>query len=208
MSPFDTEQEDFWAGAFGDEYVDRNRGQAIIASNTALFASVLRRTRDVASVLELGANIGMNLAALRSLLPEARLGAVEINAKAVERLRATGDIEVHQGSLLEYEPDSRWDLVLVKGVLIHLAPDHLGQAYDVINRSAGRYVCLVEYYNPTPVAIDYRGHSDRLFKRDFAGELLEQFPQFRLVDYGFVYHRDPVFALDDTTWFLLERDAE
>ena len=206
MSPFDTEQEDFWAGAFGDEYVDRNRGLAMVASNTGLFASVLRRTRDIKSVLELGANIGMNLAAIRPLLPAARLGAVEINTKAVAQLRAAGDIEVHEGSLLEYEPEERWDLVLVKGVLIHIAPDRLGQAYEVINRCAARYVCLVEYYNPTPVAIDYRGHTDRLFKRDFAGEMLEQVPEFRLVDYGFVYHRDPVFALDDTTWFLLERE--
>jgi len=207
MSPFDTEQEAFWAGAFGDDYADRNRGHAMVASNTALFASVLRRTRDVSSVLELGANIGMNLAAIRSLLPAARLGAVEINAKAVAQLRTAGNIEVHEGSLLEYQPDERWDLVLIKGVLIHIAPDRLDQAYAVIDQCAGRYACLVEYYNPSPVAIDYRGHSDRLFKRDFAGEMLERFPDFRLVDYGFVYHRDPVFALDDTTWFLLERES-
>jgi len=27
---------------------------------------------------------------------------------------------------------------------------------------------VAEYYNPSPVAIPYRGHTDRLFKRDFA----------------------------------------
>ena len=26
-----------------------------------------------------------------------------------------------------------------------------------------------------------------------------------LIDYGFSYHRDPVFPQDDITWFLMER---
>jgi spore coat polysaccharide biosynthesis protein SpsF len=26
-----------------------------------------------------------------------------------------------------------------------------------------------------------------------------------LVDYGFTYHRDNAFPMDDTTWFLLEK---
>jgi hypothetical protein len=27
----------------------------------------------------------------------------------------------------------------------------------------------------------------------------------RLVDYGFIYRRDPNFPLDDANWFLLEK---
>jgi spore coat polysaccharide biosynthesis protein SpsF len=44
-----------------------------------------------------------------------------------------------------------------------------------------------------------------LFKRDFAGDLLDRFPGLVLVDYGFVYHRDKAFPQDDMTWFLLEK---
>ena len=58
---------------------------------------------------------------------------------------------------------------------------------------------------PAPVAIPYRGHSDRLFKRDFAGEILDRHPQLQLVDYGFAYRRDPNFPQDDITWFLMEK---
>jgi hypothetical protein len=43
------------------------------------------------------------------------------------------------------------------------------------------------------------------FKRDFAGEIMDRFPDLRLVDYGFVYHRDPQFPQDDFTWFLMEK---
>jgi len=75
----------------------------------------------------------------------------------------------------------------------------------VAHRACNRYICLAEYYNPTPMEVPYRGHSGRLYKRDFAGEMLERFPDLSLVDYGFVYHRDPNFPLDDITWFLLEK---
>jgi len=44
-----------------------------------------------------------------------------------------------------------------------------------------------------------------LFKRDFAGEMLDRYPALKLLDYGFVYRRDPLFPQDDMTWFLLEK---
>ena len=72
MSEYRTEQEAFWAGRFGDDYAARNRGERLVASNLALFAKVLARTRQVHSVIEFGASIGLNLAAIQRLLPEAQ----------------------------------------------------------------------------------------------------------------------------------------
>jgi len=66
---------------------------------------------------------------------------------------------------------------------------------------------VAEYYNPTPVSVTYRGHQDRLFKRDFSGELLDRFKDLRLIDYGFAYSRDPNHPQDDISWFLLEKGA-
>lgn len=204
MKSYATEQEAFWAGEFGDAYIERNQGSALVAGNTALFAKALRHCRDLGSITELGANIGLNLIALRTLLPQVRLRAVEINAQAVERLRALDGVEVLEGSLLEIELAEPSDLAFTKSVLIHIAPDHLGRAYEALYRAASRYILLAEYYNPTPVEVRYRGHALRLFKRDFAGELLDSYPDLRLVDYGFVYRRGP-FPLDDLSWFLLEK---
>lgn len=60
-------------------------------------------------------------------------------------------------------------------------------------------------YHATPVAISYRGHSDRLFKRGFAGEMLGKYSDLALVDYDFAYHRVPPFMYDDISWFLMEK---
>jgi pseudaminic acid biosynthesis-associated methylase len=205
MSDLKTEQEKFWAGDFGTSYIGRNTGEDLIAANLALFAKVLARTGTVRSVLELGANIGLNLAAIQRLIP-AKLAAVEINAQAAAEMQKLGKISVHVGSLLDYAAPEPFDLVLVKTVLIHINPERLADAYARMHAACGRYICIAEYYNPTPVQVPYRGHQDRLFKRDFAGEMLDRYSDLKLVDYGFQYHRGP-FPQDDLNWFLLEKTA-
>jgi spore coat polysaccharide biosynthesis protein SpsF len=204
-SGYETRQEEFWVGVFGDEYSRRNVGDRRIASNTVLFSRILLRTHDIQSLIEFGANVGLNLCALKQLLPGTELAAVEINQSAVDQLRNLGLVDVFHQSILEFHPHRHWDFVLSKGVLIHINPDHLPQAYESLYSASGRYVCLVEYYNPTPVMVPYRGQNDRLFKRDFAGEMMDRYPDLRLLDYGFVYRRDPNFPQDDCTWFLLEK---
>jgi spore coat polysaccharide biosynthesis protein SpsF len=203
---FNTEQEAFWAGEFGDQYSARNQGEKLLASNLAFFSRALASAHEPESCIEFGANIGMNLRALKLLFPGQDQHAIEINPYAVadlDKFLPTG--HVHQSSLLDFVPTRGWDLVLIKGVLIHIRPDCLPKVYDVLHQATSRYLLVCEYYNPAPVSIPYRGHADRLFKRDFCGELLDRHQDLRLVDYGFAYHRDPDFPQDDITWFLMER---
>jgi len=205
MTAFQTEQEAFWAGEFGDQYIGRNPSAKEMGARLALFAKIMARTSEVTSAIELGANIGNNLKVLHQMFPSMDLAAVEINDKAVEVLRAWGKAQIHHQSLLDFEPSREYDLAFVSGVLIHINPDRLSQVYDLLFKASCRYLCCIEYYNPSPVEISYRGHSGKLFKRDFAGEIMERFPSLRLLDYGFVYHRDANFPLDDLTWFLMEK---
>jgi pseudaminic acid biosynthesis-associated methylase len=208
MSGYKTEQEKFWAGQFGDDYTERNTGLELIVSNTALFASIIARTRQVKSILEFGANRGLDLLALRNLLPTAELSAVEINPKAVKELETIKNLKVYRQSMLEFSVDYQRDLVFSKGLLIHIAPEMLPRAYQVLYESSRRYICLAEYYNPTPVEVEYRGNKEKLFKRDFAGEMMDRYPDLALLDYGFTYHRDNNFPQGDMTWFVLENRSK
>jgi len=203
---FKTEQESFWAGSFGSEYIRRNQGDALLASNLSFFAKALQSSRDTQSCIEFGANIGMNLKALSLLQPSWDLHGIEINVDAAsELMKVISSSNVYSTSILDFDPQRLWDLVIIKGVLIHINPDELPAVYDKLVASSNRYLLVAEYYNPAPVTIPYRGHSDRLFKRDFAGEIMDRHSQMKLVDYGFAYHRDPSFPQDDITWFLLEK---
>lgn len=203
-----TAQEKFWEGDFGDEYISRNQSQQLLASSQSMYADVLKHAPGASSFLEFGANIGINLLAIRSLTVNAELSALEINAQAVQELSKLKLKHVYHTSLFDFQPDYPRDFVFTRGVLIHLNPDKLAQTYDILYRSSQRYICLAEYYNPSPTSVIYHGQSDRLFKRDFAGEMLDRYSDLRLTAYGFAYHRDPVFPQDDITWFLLEKNKE
>lgn len=130
---------------------------------------------------------------------------VEINKTAYERLKKIKNIRAYHSSIQEFHPTQRYDLVFTKGVLIHINPEELQYIYDLLYKITKKYILIAEYYNPTPVEIAYRGHKGFLFKRDFAGEILDKYPEIKLIDYGFVYHIDNNFPQDDLNWFLLEK---
>ena len=126
-----TTQELLWRGNFGDSYTDRNAmSEAHLTALTANWARLLRclQGRPPCSILEAGANIGLNLRALRRLT-QAELLAVEPNATARARLladRVTDEDKVFDG-LCNAIPlvDGAADLVFTSGVLIHIHPDEL-----------------------------------------------------------------------------------
>jgi len=204
---FKTEQENFWAESFGNEYIDRNQGPQLLASNLNFFTKALERAGKINSCLEFGANIGMNLKALKLLYPSIFLNGIEINKQAAKELgQVIGENNVINSSIFDFDINQKSDISLIKGVLIHINPDMLDVVYQKLYDASSSYILIAEYYNPTPVTIAYRGHQDKLFKRDFAGEFLKKFSDTILIDYGFSYRNDPAFPQDDITWFLIKKN--
>ena len=203
---FKTAQESFWAGEFGDTYIQRNKSEEYLASNLNFFSKAFNQLGRPNSLIEFGANIGMNLRAIQLLYPKIKVTGVEINQKAATELsNYIGKENVFNGSIFDYPVNQQFDVSLIKGVLIHIKPDMLPTVYEKLYQASNKYILIAEYYNPSPVAIQYRGHNDRLFKRDFAGEMLEQYKDLELIDYGFIYKRDKAFPQDDVTWFLIKK---
>lgn len=203
---FTTETEKFWAGDFGDEYLQRNTHERLLYAKVAMWSRMLASAHGVTSAKEFGCNIGGNLLALKRLAPTVELSGIEINAEAARQAKDLGIADIHHGTILEPIETDTVDLTFTAGVLIHITPSRLKDVYRNLVTNSRRYVLVAEYYNPTPVSINYRGHSDRLFKRDFAGDLMDEYG-LKLVDYGFIYKRDNWAPQDDITWFLLEKDS-
>tara|TARA_A100000164_G_C21565529_1_gene611525 strand:- start:64 stop:684 length:621 start_codon:yes stop_codon:yes gene_type:complete len=202
-----TDQEEFWAGNFGDGYIERNKSKELLASNLNFFSKALKNANKPKSCIEFGSNVGMNLKALKLLYPEILLKGIEINVKACKELEnIIGKENVFNKSIFDIDNIEKSDLSLIKGVLIHINPEKLQEVYQKIYDACSRYILIAEYYNPNPITINYRGHENRLFKRDFAGEFLDKFNDVSLVDYGFSYRRDRSFPQDDITWFLIKKN--
>lgn len=200
-----TSQEKFWKGNFGDNYISRNNHDTFLSSKISLFAKILNETSNVKSVIEYGPNIGFNIRAIQQLLPSAKFTSVEINKKACTDLLQIKNNHVENCSILDFRSKKLFDLSLVMTLLIHINPKKLNQVYETLYKNTKKYICIVEYYNPTPVEVIYRGHKGKLFKRDFAGEMLDKYRNLKLINYGFVYKRDKNFPYDDINWFLLEK---
>ena len=178
----------------------------MISFNLALFSKIFKNCPEVQSVAELGCNIGLNLIALNRINKQLKLRGYEINEKAAKTASEEDIAEIVNTTVVEaLDASTTFDLTFTKGVLIHINPEMLHAVYQNLYDLSSRYILVCEYYNPSPVSIDYRGNKDRLFKRDFAGELINMYG-LKLVDYGFNYQHDPYLTQCDSTWFLLSKN--
>lgn len=206
---------DRWRTGFGTAYMSRNEADAAAtAEATVVFDRILSAARirsTATSILEVGANAGINLVGLRrGLGPGMRLAALEPNPTACATLRANEELGLER--VIEADaygiplPDGAYDLVFTSGVLIHVPPERLASAVREITRVARRYVLCSEYFSHTPVEVPYRGHTGMLWKRDFGRFYLEHCPDLRTHAYGFLWQVEfPHF--DDLNWWVFRKDG-
>jgi pseudaminic acid biosynthesis-associated methylase len=203
---FATEQEKFWAEQYARDYITKNSHFDEDLGARA-WRIMLGKTHDIRSVLECGCNIGRNLVSLDRILPDAKKSIIEISDLAFRHVTSRFTLDVtFNGSIRDsnFEPGS-FDLVFTTGVLIHIHPDDLLSNMQKMFDYSRRYVLMGEYFNRTPVMIEYQGQHNRLFKRDFGKLFIETFG-VNLVDYGFFWgHIYDAAGFDDITWWLFEK---
>lgn len=168
-------QDQFWSGAQGDQYTDRNRVDWW--ARVPFWADVMART-FARRVFEVGCNAGWNLIAIRSLNFAQVLSGCDVNAKAVQQARAAGLNAKHCAAI--DIPPAKADLVFTAGVLIHIAPENLEKVMRRIALASERHVLAIEYEHGFEQEIEYRGERQRLWRRPY-GQLYEQIG-LRVVD--------------------------
>ncbi len=201
---YSTGQEKFWAGKFGSEYMERNNSKKLLYSKLIMWEKILKTTCDIKSIIEFGCNTGLNLEALKKLNPNFSLIGYEINEKAVDEAKGKDVAKIYHKSIIEDISENKADLTFTAGVLIHINPDYLHEVYKNLIKLSRHYIVVAEYYSPSPTSVTYRGFKNKLFKRDFAGELIDKY-NLKLIDYGFIYKRDKLAPQDDINWFLLKK---
>lgn len=201
-----TEQEKFWKGSFMEKYMIRNSVFDEFKSMEA-WTKMLKKTSDVKTILECGANIGRDLIYLSRIFPKAKMSLIEINTRvfnvANQRLKTE---YAFNGSIANSSlPKNHFDLVFTSGVLIHVAPENLIENCRKMFNYSKKYILIAEYFNKTPVSIDYYGRKNILFKRDFGRFFVENF-QVDLIDYGFLWGNEYEKAgFDDITFWLFKK---
>lgn len=199
------EQQSFWANEYADEYIKKN-SSFDHRLGVACWKTMLARANNISSLLECGCNIGRNISFLETALPDAKKSIIEISKPAFDFVNEHFMLEQSfHGSIIDSDFKETFDLVFTMGVLIHISPDDLIPNMRKIFGYSSRYILLGEYFNRTPVMIEYQGQRNKLFKRDFGKLFAESFP-VTIVDYGFLWgHLYDNAGFDDITWWLFEK---
>jgi pseudaminic acid biosynthesis-associated methylase len=203
---YKSDQEKFWAETYAKDYVKRNSDFDKNLGYKA-WEAMLHKTDGVNTILECGCNIGRNIMFLNEVKPQAQKSIIEISKSPFDFVSQQYDLaHAFNGSIVDsdFELES-FDLVFTMGVLIHIRPDQLLANMRKMFGYSKKYVLMGEYFNRTPVMIEYRGQQNQLFKRDFGKLFIENF-NVRLVDYGFLWgHIYDSAGFDDVTWWLFEK---
>jgi len=199
------EQQLFWAEHYANEYIEKNKEFDLELGKEA-WTQMVKSTENIESILECGCNIGRNIRFLGEALPSATKSVIEISKPAFDFV--TSQYTLHMafnGSIEDSKFPKKFNLVFKMGVLIHIHPNNLVKAMSRIYEHSNRYILLGEYFNRTPVTIEYQGQRDKLFKMDFGKTFLENF-DVKVVDYGFLWgHVFDRAGFDDITWWLFEK---
>jgi pseudaminic acid biosynthesis-associated methylase len=200
-----TKQLDAWQTDFGRDYTERNPTSAEEMDATleayyggvkksGIFRKFLGPERfPSGKVLEVGCNVGAQLAILQSVNPGLELYGIEPQSFALERARkAHSQIDFRQGTAYALPfADDYFNVVMTNGVLIHIAPDDLPDALAEIHRTSKRYIFCHEYYSKDMREVSYKGHSALLWKMDYMQQYLRQFPELQTVDVQYLQYVDP-----------------
>jgi pseudaminic acid biosynthesis-associated methylase len=201
-------QEDFWARDYALNYIRKN-SEFDVNLGASAWRQMLRKTSNIKSYLELGCNIGRNLTQLKITLPDAQPSIVEISTPAFDFVNSTFDLQyAFNGSIIESSlPSKNFDLAFTCGVLIHIHPKDLLENMQKLFSYSKKYVLIAEYFNRTPVSIEYQGQAEKLFKQDFGKLFIKNFDT-KLIDYGFLWgHIYDKAGFDDITWWLFEKNS-
>lgn len=212
-----TRQVEMWDGDFGKRYVERHpttvegfdelreEQYGPGTTQTKLMEESLGHLDRESRILEVGANIGIQLRILRNLGFE-NLYGIDVQSYAVETChRDAPELDVIEANAFDVPfKDGYFDLVFTNEMLVTIPPDLLDTAIDEIVRCSSQYVWGLEFYADEYTEIEWRGEDEMLWKTDFV-DRYQQRHDLRLVDSKFLEYQDN----DDVDrLFLLEKREE
>jgi len=186
-----TEQMKKWTGEFGEEYTNRNalslKEMELLCkrrfgiTRTEMNLRFLGGLNQSISVLEVGSNIGNQLLCLQKMGFK-KLYGIELQEYAVELSKTrTKNINIIQGSAFDIPfKNNFFDLVFTSGLLIHISPSDINKVLNEIYRCTKNYIWGFEYYSDEYTQVNYRGHTELLWKTNFAQLYLERFDNLDL----------------------------
>lgn len=184
-----------WKNKDGDKYIKRN--QIDYRKRIPFLNKTL--PKDIDSVLELGANCGHNLQAIKEIGEknnrEIDVHGIEINKNAVKIAKEAYGIELMEADIVNgvIYGFSNADLVMTWGVLIHINPIDLGKVFENLNKAATKYILMIEHKEQYIRTIADRWYKDggSMWVMDFSNEFIKRYPEWKVKKQGWASGKKP-----------------
>jgi len=157
------EQQETWAGEFGNEYVERNlefHDVQYTGPNTGYNRLTITKSffedmpRD-ASILELGCNVGSIIWILNDM-GFTDVTGIDINKKAIKMVNDRyPHYRFFHSSIEDFPISKKYDMVFTSGVLIHINPTNIMPVIEKIKSLSSKWIFGFEYYSEEFEDISY-----------------------------------------------------
>ena len=208
------EQENFWKGSFGNQFIKRNTFETHKKFNNFYIKRYgcsrdfinnffLKKINLEKPVLEVGCNIGNQLNAL-SRIGFKNLYGIDINNESLTIVKKNTNLNIIKSSGFNIPfKDSFFNIVFTSFVLIHIHPKNLKKIMAEIYRVSNNYIYGLEYYNNDLIEINYRNYKNKAWKGDYCKLYLKTFKKLKLVKERIYQNKDNLEDYDKI--FLLKK---
>ncbi len=189
----ETNQTKVWTSEFGKNYNSRNIYDTLEDHNNSYYEfygkskddlnkEILKELPKDLKILEVGSNVGYQLASLKRY-GFTKLFGIEIQRECVDKSKKLWDgIDIIYGSGFDIPyKDNFFDLVFTNNVLIHISPNDIDLVLDEMYRVSAKYIYGFEYFSENYETVEYRNHKDLLWKTDFESLFLKKFKNIKSV---------------------------
>ncbi len=146
-----------------NDYTKENAG--VIQEKLADFIYHITLALNAKKILEVGCNVGNNLASFPS---KSNVCGLDMNKVALEiSKKKYPNFKFKDGSLLKMPfEDSEFDFVFSRGVLIHIPNSDMPDVINEMLRVSKKWICNLEYFGEDGKMISWKRGNDLLWYRD------------------------------------------
>lgn len=185
---------ELWSSEFGNDYTNRNQVDWHLRMP---FWKMIEERTGARSYFEMGCNAGWNLSAIRRQFPDVIVVGNDINEQAAMQAHMAG-LNVVNSLYFTEEVCGKFELVFTAGVLIHIEPEHVKDVMqDLINKSI-RYVLAIEYAAELETIVEYRGHTEKCWKRPYGA-------MYKELGLKLIAHDHAGKGFDNCHYWLMEK---
>jgi len=146
-----------------DKYTDEN--EILLRPELSKFIFHLCLALGGKRILEAGCNVGNNLSSFPSNM---EIYGIDMNENALEKAsKKYPTFTFNQSNIGKTSfPDSHFDIVFTRGVLIHVKSSEIDNALEEFTRISNKWIFNLEYYGEDGKMIDWKRGKDLLWYRN------------------------------------------